>query len=143
MKPTLFRPLLPGFRSMFDDFMRPMGLGDHHEDYVTMPAVNIRETDRGFQLELAAPGLQKTDFRIAVEQGMLSIAAEQRAEAEDQRGRYTRREFRYTAFTRSFHLPEGVREEAITARYQDGILTLELPRDNQPEPEKGRTIAIS
>ncbi len=142
MKPTLFRPMLPGFRSLFDDFFRPVNFYREDEDFATMPAINVRETESHFHLEVAAPGMKKEDFKIAVDNGILTISAEKRRSAEDQTDRYTRREFHYSSFQRSFQLPQGVREEDIKAAYENGVLTLDLPKPAKSVEVKGRTIEI-
>ena len=78
---------------------------------ITVPSVNIRETDKEFFVELAAPGLNKKDFKIAIENGMLTISAEKKLEKEEKEKEFTRKEFSYTNFSRSFMLPENVNEE--------------------------------
>lgn len=135
--------MLPGFRSLFDDFFRPLSGFREEEDFMTMPAVNVRETESHYHLEVAAPGLQKEDFKVAVDNGILTVSAEKRKSAEDKTDHYTRREFRYASFQRSFHLPEGVKEEDIKASYANGVLTLDLPRVAPTPVVKGRTIEIN
>ena len=144
MKPTTYRPFSPAFRNLFDDFFgKPMSSFFGEDDHFTTPAVNVRESDQGFHLEVAAPGMDKKDFHIAVENGILSISSEKRESAEDQTDTYTRREFHYRSFKRSFHLPEGVVETDIKATYTNGVLTVDLPKEDKPEIEKGRVIEIS
>jgi HSP20 family protein len=142
MKPTVFRPLLPGFRSLFDEFLRPMPGFREEEDLMSMPAVNVRETETHFHLEVAAPGLCKEDFKVTVENGVLTVSAEKRKSGEDKTDNYTRREFRYASFRRSFQMPEGVREEDIKASYTNGVLVLDLPRHPAAPETKGRAIEI-
>ncbi len=93
---------------------------------ITVPSVNIRETDKEFFVELAAPGLNKKDFKIAIENGMLTISAEKKLEKEEKEKEFTRKEFSYTNFSRSFMLPENVNEEKVEAHYEDGLLKLQL-----------------
>lgn len=93
---------------------------------VTVPSVNIRETDKEFFVELAAPGLNKKDFTVGIENGMLTISAEKKVEKEEKEKEFTRKEFSYTNFSRSFMLPENVNEEKVEAHYEDGILKLQL-----------------
>ncbi len=140
MKPMIFRPFEPAFRSLFDSFFDTLPGTDGG---YTLPAVNVRHTPQAWFLEIAAPGLAKDDFKVAVEQGVLTVSAEKRQGEEDQTDQYTRREFRYTSFRRSFSLPEGVREEDIKASCKDGVLTLELPRRNAEPEQKGRIIEIA
>jgi HSP20 family protein len=135
--------MLPGFRSLFDDFFRPLPGFREEEDFMTMPAVNVRETENHYHLEVAAPGLNKEDFKVAVDNGILTVSAEKRKSAEDKTDNYTRREFHYASFRRSFQLPEGVKEEDIKASYANGVLTLDLPRLKAAPEVKGRTIEIN
>lgn len=93
---------------------------------VTVPSVNIRETEKEFFVELAAPGLNKKDFKIGIENGMLTISAEKKMEKEEKEKEFTRKEFSYTNFSRSFMLPENINEEKVEAHYEDGILKLQL-----------------
>jgi HSP20 family protein len=107
----------------------------------TVPAVNVKETEQGFEIELAAPGLTKDDFKISVENRVLTISTEKRDEHEDKRQNgYTRREFSYTAFSRSFALPDNVNEEEVAANYKDGVLKLSLTK--VPEKQNKRRKAI-
>lgn len=93
---------------------------------VTVPSVNIRETEKEFFVELAAPGLNKKDFKIGIENGMLTISAEKKMEKEEKEKEFTRKEFSYTNFSRSFMLPENINDEKVEAHYEDGILKLQL-----------------
>ncbi len=92
----------------------------------SMPAVNIKETDNDFEIEVAAPGLSKKDFNVTAENGVLTISSEKKEEIEKKEKNYTRKEFSYSAFSRSFTLPENAREEDIKAAYTDGILKLNV-----------------
>ena len=197
--------------NMFDDFFnrdltsffgRDVNEMLQRNQGIAMPAVNIRETENNFQIELAAPGLRKEDFRINLEHTMLTISAQQETRTEEgpsgqsqpqagqgtanndittgpsaggeqpqgmgqqgetsgqataqgqpsnamqtqgarQPARYTRREFSYSSFTRSFSLPETVNAENISASYQDGILTVTVPKRNQQQTRLSRNIDIS
>jgi HSP20 family protein len=92
----------------------------------TIPAVNIRETESGYELQMAAPGYQSTDFKISAEQGQLKISSERKNETET-KGKISRREFSYESFERQFRLPQNAEHGSITARYENGILTVEIP----------------
>lgn len=96
-----------------------------------VPAVNIGETDGHFHIELAAPGLKKEDFKINLEKNTLSISVEKKSEATEDTKRFTRREFSYSSFVRSFNLPDTVDYSAIEARYSDGILTVDLAKKEE------------
>ena len=110
----------------------------------TMPAANITEQKDAFEVSLAAPGMKKEDFKVDIEGGMLTVSAEKEKSTEDRDSKFTRREYSYSSFSRSFTLPEDIDRNAITAAYQDGILKLALPK--KPEARKletGRHIKVS
>lgn len=125
---------------VFDDFFN--GVPARPTNYGTLPAVNVRETDDDFQLELAVPGLKKEDFNVKVEEGVLTITAERKNEETETKEGYTRREFRYTNFTRRFTLPESANDGAISASYTDGILAVTLPKKEEAKPQPARLIEI-
>ena len=106
-----------------------------------VPAVNIIEENDKFVLEMAAPGMNKKDFHINLEENVLTISSEKKEEKEETKDNYTRREFYYNTFTRSFTLPENVDIENIKADYKNGILTLTLPK--KEEAKVTREIKIS
>lgn len=106
------------------------------------PSVNIRETDNSFQLEVAAPGFNKEDFDINVENDLLTISANKETKKEEDEKGYTRREFSYNSFSRSFTLPDSVNTESIKGSYVNGILNVELPK--KPEAAKvKKTVKVS
>ena len=149
-----------GLSSPMDDFfnqqlerffgMNPSGGAlrsrqDQRNGGSSLPAVNVRETDSAFEIEVAAPGLQKDAFNVHVEDGVLCISAksESETETEDQGSGYHRREFSYSSFERRFQLPDTVEDEQIAASYDDGILKLTLPKVPAEEQQpKKRTIEI-
>lgn len=91
-----------------------------------VPAVNIVDEDSKYEIELAAPGMRKDDFKLHVENGILTISAERKEEKEHKEKNYTRQEYKYRSFSRSFTLPENAKEDNIKARYEDGMLKLEI-----------------
>ncbi len=93
-----------------------------------VPAVNVVETEKEIELEMAAPGLNKKDFNITVENGILSITCEKETETQEDKKNYMRKEYNYTGFSRSFTLPENIKTEKVDARYENGILKLVLPK---------------
>ena len=111
----------------------------------TLPAVNVREDDDQFAVEMAAPGLKKEDFKIELHNRVLSISSERRETQEEEikNANYTRREFSYQSFVRSFSLPEVVDTEKIDARYTDGVLYVVLPKREEAKPKPARTIEIA
>ncbi|TNE51651.1 MAG: Hsp20/alpha crystallin family protein [Bacteroidetes bacterium] len=121
--------------SLFDDFFN-RSIADFvgSDGLINQPAVNILETDTAFKLELAAPGLDKQDFNLNVEDNYLTISASQKTEEKKEGEEYTRREFRYEAFERSFKLPETVNQDAITAVYENGVLQVTLSKVEEARP---------
>ena len=91
----------------------------------SMPPVNVKETEKQYEIEVAAPGRSKKDFNISAENGILTISSEKKEEKEQKEKDYTRKEFSYSSFTRSFSLPDNANEEEIKAKYSDGIIRLE------------------
>lgn len=109
----------------------------------TLPSVNIKETEDGFVVEMAAPGLAKEDFKIEINNSLLTISSEKKSESDADTGEYTRREFSYQSFTRSFSLPASVDSEKINAKYESGILFVEIPKREEAKPKPIRQISIS
>jgi HSP20 family protein len=111
----------------------------------TLPAVNIKETEDHFTVEVAAPGMKKEDFNIELDNNLLTISSEKTDEREEKDGeRYTKREFSYQSFQRSFTLPQNmVMEEKIEAKYKDGVLHLIIPKKEEAKKKPRRTIKIS
>ena len=107
----------------------------------TLPAVNIKENEQDFSVELAAPGLKKEDFKLELANRILSISSEKTNEKEEKTGNYTRKEFGFSSFKRSFSIPENVDQDQISANYTDGILKLVLPKSKKDNLSK--TINIS
>lgn len=113
-------------------------------DVETMiPHVNILENDAEFQIELAAPGLNKEDLQIQIEKEVISISADKKTEAEQKTGNYLKREFGYQSFKRSFNLPESVNQSGIHAKYENGVLKVVLPKVEKNQLKQMQTIAIS
>jgi HSP20 family protein len=108
----------------------------------SVPAVNVKESDKGFEIEVAAPGLTKKDFNITVDNRVLTISSEKEEKKEMKEEEYTRREFGYTSFSRSFTLPENVSEENINALYEDGILKLQLSKKALPKEMTKKAIEV-
>lgn len=106
------------------------------------PALNIKETDDHFEIELAAPGFSKKDFEINVDHGYLNISAQKSESKKEKDENYTRKEFSYNSFTRSLQLPESIKEEAIKAHYQNGILSFNLAKKEEAKKHKPKKIEI-
>jgi HSP20 family protein len=131
----------PYFNDLFNDFFDGMLTSDFRR--TSTPAVNIIENDDNFKLEVAAPGLTKEDFKINVEDDMLSVSAEKKNEINEKNSRYTRKEFSYVSFKRSFSLPEIVDVDHVNANYENGVMTLTLPKKEEAKPKPAREIKIS
>ncbi len=110
---------------------------------VNMPAVNIKETGDQFNIEVAAPGLNKKDFKINLENNVLTISSEKEEKKEDKDDNYMRREFNYTSFKRSFTLPNSVDADNIKAKHQDGVLHVEIPKKEEAKEKPPKQISIS
>lgn len=109
----------------------------------SVPAVNVVESKEGFRIEVAAPGLQKSDFKLNLEKNQLTISAQKEQKSEENEEKYTRREFKYTSFQRTFTLPNSVDGEKIEATYSDGILNIALPKREEAKEKPARQIEIA
>jgi HSP20 family protein len=109
----------------------------------SVPAVNVKETEKGFDIELAAPGLSKNDFKITVDNRVLTISSEKQEEKEQKEKEYTRKEFSYSSFSRSFALPENVNEDGIKATYDSGLLKVGLLKKALQQDKSHKAIAVS
>jgi HSP20 family protein len=118
--------LMPGFNDVFDSIFNDTFFSDRMVTKV--PAANISETADHYLVELVAPGLKKDDFKLNLERNVLSISVEQRSEHKQEQRNYTKREYSYSAFVRSFTLPEGADENGIHATYVDGVLAINIPK---------------
>lgn len=107
------------------------------------PALNIKEMDDHFEIELAAPGFTKEDFDVTIDNGYLRISAEKSIKEEEKEEEFTRKEFSYKAFERSLLLPEDVREEEIEAKYKDGILSFNVIKKEEAKKKAPKKIKIS
>ena len=107
-----------------------------------LPAVNVSESDKSYDIELAAPGMRKNDFKVKVENGVLTISAEREEEKKEKEKNYTRREYNFNSFSRSFTLPENAKEDDIKAQYQDGVLKLTVAK-KAVAVSKAKEIAVA
>ena len=140
-QPVKYTERTPYFSDLFNDFFDGMLTSDFRR--TSTPAVNILENDDSFKLEVAAPGLTKEDFKINVDNELLSISAEKKNETNEKNGRYSRKEFSYVSFKRSFNLPDMVDAENINAAYENGVMTLTIPKKEEARPKPAREIKIS
>ena len=141
MLPTItkrsFRPFY--MPNLFDDDFFPV-LSNKSS---SMPAVNIRENEKHYVLELAVPGIDKKDLKIDINEDVLTISSETKNETEENKDGYKRKEFSYSSFCRSFYIPENVTRDKIEANYKDGILTVGLPKQEVDKNTITRQVKIS
>ena len=141
MLPTItkrsFRPFY--MPNLFDDDFFPV-LSNRTS---STPAVNIREDDKNFVLELAVPGIEKNDLKIDINEDVLTISSESKNETEENKDGYKRKEFSYSSFCRSFYIPENVNRDKIEANYKEGILSVGLPKQEEEKNKITRQVKIS
>ena len=141
MLPTITRKSFRPFymSNLFDDDFFPV----FQNRTSSMPAVNIREDEKKYSLELAVPGMDKKDLKIDINEDVLTISSESKNETEENKDGYKRKEFSYSSFCRSFYIPENVNRDKIEANYKDGILTVGLPKQEEEKSKITRQINIS
>ena len=132
-----YKPFL--WSSLFDDDFLPVMQNRN----TSMPAVNIKEDEKKFTLDLAVPGIEKKDLKIEINEDVITISSEHSEEKKDDHDDFKRREFSYSSFCRSFYLPENVDKEKIEANYKDGILTVMLPKQEEEKMKLSRQVMIS
>lgn len=139
--------MLPAFSKIFGDFFDREFFDWNSTNYsstnTTLPAVNIKDSADHFYVEVAVPGMEKKDFQISLKDNVLTISSEKRKEEEKQEGNYTRREYSYQSFSRSFTLPDGIVDsDKITAKYENGELQITIPKKEEAKPKEPRKIEI-
>lgn len=140
MLPTITRKTFrPFFPSLFDDDFFTVNTSRPN----SMPAVNIREDENNYFLELAVPGMDKKNLKIDINEDVLTISSESQNENEENRDGYTRKEFSYSSFVRSFYIPENVNRDQIQANYKEGILTVSFPKHEEDKKKLTREVKIS
>ncbi len=135
------------FPSIFDRFFDGEAFDWSNRNFsntnTTLPSVNIKENQDAFTVELAAPGFEKGDFKIELNNNLLTISSEKKVENETKEGEYfTKREFSYQSFSRSFTLPNLADGEKIAANYENGILSVAIPKKEEAKPKPARMIEI-
>ncbi|MEO6221382.1 MAG: Hsp20/alpha crystallin family protein [Ginsengibacter sp.] len=141
--------LLNTFPTLFDDFLNRdlfnWGQSNFSDTNTTVPAVNIKETNDNYAVEVAAPGMTRKDFKVELDGNILTISSERSNENQDkEEGNYSRKEFSYQSFLRTFNLPkEVVDADKIQAKYSDGVLHLLIPKKEEAKQRPPRLIQIS
>lgn len=133
----------PMFPSLMNEIFKPDWFGGLDTYNSAVPAVNIKENETNFELELAVPGRKKEDFNIEMDHDVLTISSEIKHEENTSDDQYTRREFSYSSFKRAFTLPDTIDSENINASYEDGILKFVLPKKEEALPKPKRMIEIA
>jgi len=128
----------------WDDFFNDRVFNGFNSSYQnsTSPAVNIEEGDKEFTIEVAVPGLSRKDFRIEVEDDVLTISSEDQHKKEEKKRNYTRREFSYHSFKRSFQLPETIDQDQIKASHESGVLNITLPKKDEVVQKAPKQIEV-
>lgn len=139
--------LFPSVPSFFDDFVTKgvfdLSNGVNSSYGLSVPAVNVKEDENTFGVEVAAPGLQKNDFKIELENDVLTISSEKETDSESQKDGYTRKEFGYSSFRRTFSLPENMVDgDKVEAKYENGVLHIALPKKEEAKPKPVRAIEV-
>ena len=145
------KSLLPSWTSdLFDSgrFLSPSFMDFDNDlpslDYAKrIPSVNVTENEKEFRIEMAAPGLERTDFKVKVENGVLTISSEKEQEKKEEKKNYTRREYSYNSFSRAFTLPENCAPDQINAKYENGILGITLPKKEVTVAKPVKEIKVS
>lgn len=138
-------PALPG---LFEDFLSRELFNWENSNFsstsTTVPSINIKETNENYEVEVAAPGLDKKDFNVSLDNNMLTISCTKSVSKEDkgENENYTRREFSYQSFQRSFELPNVVDEDGINAHYDNGLLHLTIPKKEEAKQKEPKLIEI-
>jgi HSP20 family protein len=141
--PSHFRKNTFGFNSLFDElFDNNVSKAVGSDTTFNTPAVNIVETEKGYTIDLAAPGYSEADLNVRLEDNLLTIESERKESTEKTEGKVNRSEFHYGSFKRSFKMPREVDSENIVAKYTNGILSVNVPK-TEKEQNKTREIKIS
>lgn len=130
--------------NLFSRDLMDWSTSNYSNTNTTIPAVNIKETDDDFQIEVAAPGMDKKDFKINLENNQLMISSERQSNVKEKDENYTRKEFSYQSFQRTFNLSDQMIDgDKISAKYCDGVLCIVLPKREEVKPKPARLIKIA
>jgi len=144
-----------GFPTLYSDWLNPALLASDIMDFdleapfsalrlgINVPSANVTETPKEYLVELAAPGLNREDFKVEVNDRVLTISSEKNEEKKEEKEGYSKREFSYNSFSRSFSLPDNVKEGNIDAKYKDGILKISIPKKEVTVTKPSQEIKVS
>lgn len=134
-------PVLP---NVFNDFFRDWSTSNFSDTNTTLPAVNIKENENEFLVDVAVPGMEKGDFKIDLDNDILTISSEKTINNENSDEKYTRKEYSYLSFKRSFTLPKGVVDsDNISATYKNGELKITIPKLEEAKPKPIKLIEVN
>lgn len=136
-----FFSLTPAFNDLFEPWNEWFQDGAAGKQ-LSLPRVNITEDSKNYSLELAAPGLHKKDFKIDINNNVLTVSAQREESKEEKDKQYTRQEYSYSSFSRSFTLPEEVEQDKVEATYDGGILKIALPKNAKVTKQNHKAISI-
>jgi len=120
--------LFPNFESILEPYFGSSDFWNTKTPRMNVPAVNVSESDKAFEIDMAVPGKSKEDFEVSVENGSLCISSSTESSSEETEKNFTRKEFSYESFKRSFKLPDNVKSDKIDAKYTDGVLHVIIPK---------------
>ncbi|MEI7013063.1 Hsp20/alpha crystallin family protein [Leptospira licerasiae] len=129
--------------SSLDHFVQSWNELLNKSSFHHVPAVNVVKTKDGFELDFAAPGLEKGDFKIDLEGDQLTVSAEKKSESKQEDKSYSKREYNYSSFSRTFTLPDNVIKDQISAKYDNGVLKLTIPKKELEAPKKSVKIGVN
>lgn len=129
-----------GFPSLFNEALDRFWTDDNA---AWVPSVNIKEGNSDFRIDMAVPGMDKKDFKIEVENGVLTVSGERKEEVSEDHEKHTRREFHYGSFKRSFSLPESANAEAVSANYNNGILAISIAKKDSMKQKEKKQIEVA
>jgi HSP20 family protein len=132
------------FPLILDDFLKPWNSWSNSdfEKRFSVPGVNITENKDDYKINIAVPGLNKNDFKIDVDGNLLTISAEKEEKKDEKEKKFTRREYNYSSFSRTFTLPAGVNADKIDATYENGELKLSLPKKEDAKKSAIKSISV-
>jgi HSP20 family protein len=133
----------PVFQNWFEDFFAPVQNSSNNRFRASVPAVNIAEDENKYEIEFAVPGLTKSDFSINLENDLLIVKTEKDNNSQETNSNYTRKEFNFSSFQRTFTIPESADGDKIKAEYKDGILSIEIPKKEEAKVKAPKQIEIA
>jgi HSP20 family protein len=141
---TLLRRSNDLFPTLFDDYFgKDLFFNNGFKSTRSIPAVNVIENAEAYEVEMAAPGMEKKDFKVEIDNQILTISYHKEESQKDDETNYTKREFHYVSFERSFTLPKTVESDKIKAKYNDGILRLTMPKKEEAKLKPSKLISIT